>query len=88
MWYIRTLPGVLGGFAAAYGTDEIVSAYDRMSVNLPTSTGNPASLRIAENSFDHGKLNAMGLHTHWNQDNCEFPPPPPDSPQCCRAHDA
>ena len=46
-----------------------------MSVNLPTSTGNPAAARVAENSFDHGKLNAMGLHTHWNQDGCEFPPP-------------
>ena len=49
-------------------TDGIVASYDRMSVNLPTSTGNEASLRIAERGFGHGKLNAQGLHTHFNQD--------------------
>ena len=28
-WYVRTLPGVLGAFAAAYGGDtELVAAFD------------------------------------------------------------
>ena len=30
MWVIRSLPGVVAGFAAAYGTDEVVAAYDMM----------------------------------------------------------
>ena len=25
IWYVRTLPGVLAGFAAAYGTDDLVA---------------------------------------------------------------
>ena len=70
MWYVRTLPGVCGAFAAAYEctTEDIVAAYDRMSVNLPTSSGNEAALRVASRSFEHGKLNAQELHTHFNQD--------------------
>jgi len=39
MWYIRTLPGVLGGFAAAYGTDEIVSAYAGASAPFGSDRG-------------------------------------------------
>jgi hypothetical protein len=69
MWYVRTRPGIVGGFAAAYGGDpELLAAYDRMMINLPTSTGNEHTLRTAATSFQHGKLNAAGLHTHYNQD--------------------
>lgn len=70
MWYVRTLPGVCGAFAAAYecSTEDIVASYDRMSVNLPTSSGNEAALRVASRKFEHGKLNAQELHTHFNQD--------------------
>ena len=30
MWYIRTRPGVVGGFRAAYQEHDVVAAYDRM----------------------------------------------------------
>ena len=67
MWYCRTRPGVIKGFAAAIGTDDLVPAYDRMSINLPTSTGNPTALERASQSFAHGKLGVMQrLHTHKN----------------------
>jgi hypothetical protein len=71
MWYVRTRPGIVGGFAAAYGDSEVLAAYDRMMINLPTSTGNEHTLRTAETRYEHGKLNAAGLHTHWNQDGYE-----------------
>ena len=61
----------LGGFAAAYGDSEVLAAYDRMMINLPTSTGNEHTLRTAETQYEHGKLNAAGLHRHWNQDGYE-----------------
>ena len=67
LWYVRSLAGVVAGFRAAYQEEGIVSAYDRMSINLPTSTGNAASLSVAAQSHDYGKLNADGLHTHFNQ---------------------
>jgi hypothetical protein len=37
--YVRSRPGVLAGFAVAYGvpSSELVADYDRMSINLPTS---------------------------------------------------
>ena len=41
---------------------------DRMMINLPTSTQNEATLAMAERNYRHGKLNAQGLHTHYNQD--------------------
>ena len=66
MWYVRTLPGVVRAFEAAYG-EPAVCAYDRPSVNLPTSSGNEAALRVAEQWYPHGKLHAGGLHTHFNQ---------------------
>lgn len=68
MWYVRTRPGVVGGFAAAYGEDELLAAYDRMMINLPTSTFNEHTLQTARTNYQHGKLNAAGLHTHYNQD--------------------
>ena len=40
---------------------------DRMMINLPTSTQNEATLAMAERNYRHGKLNAQGLHTHYNQ---------------------
>jgi len=92
MWYIRTRPGVVGGFRAAYQEHGVVAAYgapspsacrrlapqangheltrmrtDRMMINLPTSTQNEATLAMAERNYRHGKLNAQGLHTHYNQ---------------------
>jgi hypothetical protein len=39
-----------------------------MSVNLPTTSGNEAALRVAAERFAHGKLRANTLHTHYNQD--------------------
>jgi hypothetical protein len=68
MWYVRTRLGVVGGFAAAYGESEIIAAYDQMVINLPTSTGNANTMRIAQTNYEHGKLNAAGLHTHYDQD--------------------
>jgi hypothetical protein len=66
--YVRALPGVVKAFEAAYG-EPAVAAYDRLSVNLPTSSGNPAALRQAGVTYKHGKLRANGLHTHFNQDS-------------------
>ena len=43
-WYTRTLPGVLRGFASAYGTDDIVTAFGPMVINRPAS---PAQRRRA-----------------------------------------
>ena len=67
MWYVRSLPKLRKAFETAYG-EPAVAAYDRPSVNLPKSSGNKAALWVAERSFEHGKLNAMELHTHFNQD--------------------
>jgi hypothetical protein len=70
MWYVRSRPGVMGAFHAAYGTPEdptpsLVAMYDRMSVNLPTSSGNPETLRVAAESTQHGKFGvAQQMHTH------------------------
>lgn len=67
MWFCRTRPGVIKGFAAAIGTEDLVPAFDRMSINLPTSSGNPEALSKAAQSFSHGKLGVMQpLHTHKN----------------------
>ena len=71
MWYVRSRPGVINAFHAAYGTQhdsELVAAYDRMSVNLPISSGNPAALRIAAATSEHGKFGvAQRMHTHIGQ---------------------
>ncbi|HEU4578541.1 MAG TPA: phytanoyl-CoA dioxygenase family protein [Polyangiaceae bacterium] len=71
MWYVRTRPGVLQAFHAAYGTQadaELVALYDRMSVNLPTSSGNSAALRVAAMTSQHGKFGvAQRMHTHLGQ---------------------
>ena len=68
MWFVRSRPGVLAGFAAAYQVPEnqLVADFDRMSINLPTSSGNEAALRVAERRYPHGKLGvAQEMHTHW-----------------------
>ncbi|HKO94814.1 MAG TPA: phytanoyl-CoA dioxygenase family protein [Polyangiaceae bacterium] len=71
MWYVRARPGVLRAFHAAYGTQddsELVASYDRMSVNLPVSSGNPAALRVAAASSHLGKFGvAQRMHTHLGQ---------------------
>lgn len=68
MWYVRSRAGVMGAFHAAYGTQrdtELVAMYDRMSVNLPTSSGNPETLRVAGESTSLGKFGvAQQMHTH------------------------
>jgi hypothetical protein len=71
MWYVRSRPGVVNAFHAAYGTyddAELVAAYDRMAVNLPVSSGNPAALRMAARTSQHGKFGvAQRMHTHVGQ---------------------
>lgn len=71
MWYVRTRPGVINAFHAAYGTHrdaELVAAFDRMSVNLPISSGNPGALRVAAATSQHGKFGvAQRMHTHVGQ---------------------
>lgn len=71
MWYVRSRPGVINAFHAAYGTrddSELVANYDRMSVNLPVSSGNSAALRVASATSQHGKFGvAQRMHTHIGQ---------------------
>ena len=68
---MRSRRGVIDAFHAAYGTQddsELVAAYDRMSVNLPVSSGNPAALRVAGAMSQHGKFGvAQRMHTHVGQ---------------------
>ena len=64
-WYIRTRPGILKGFAAAYGTDDLVAAFDDMAINRPASCGEAS---VAELGEGPGRLNGRRLHTHFNQD--------------------
>jgi phytanoyl-CoA dioxygenase PhyH len=71
MWYVRSRPGVIDAFRAAYGTLDdaaLVAVYDRMSVNLPVSSGNPAAQRVAATTSRHGKFGvAQRMHTHAGQ---------------------
>ncbi len=71
MWYVRSRPAVIGAFHAAYGTQddsELVAAFDRMSVSLPVSSGNPAALRVAATTSQHGKFGvAQRMHTHLGE---------------------
>eukprot|EP01051_Picozoa_sp_SAG22_P001397 SAG22_NODE_54_length_23787_cov_12.917511_10_plen_249_part_00 len=67
MWFCRTRPGVIQGFATAIGTPDLTAAFDRMSINLPTSSGNPVALERAAQSYEHGKFGVMQrMHTHKN----------------------
>lgn len=67
MWYCRTRPGVVQGFVTAIGEPDLTHAFDRMSINLPTSSGNPAALERAAQSYEHGKFGVMqSMHTHKN----------------------
>ena len=36
LWYVRSLPGVLRAYEAAYGTSDLVASFDRMSINRPS----------------------------------------------------
>ena len=36
LWYVRSLPGVLRAYDAAYGTADLVASFDRMSINRPS----------------------------------------------------
>ena len=71
MWYVRSRPGVINAFETAYGThdnSELVTSYDRMSVNLPTSSRNPETLRVAAATSQQGKFGvAQAMHTHSGQ---------------------
>lgn len=71
MWYARTRPGVLEAFHTAYGThadSELIASYDRMSINLPVSSGNPEALRVAAATSQHGKFGvAQRMHHHLGQ---------------------
>ena len=64
-WYLRTLPGICGGFAAAYGTDDMVTAFDRVSIQRPSSCGSPS---VAATPRGTQAFDARQLHTHLNQD--------------------
>ncbi len=67
MWFARTRPGVIAGFQAAYQERDLTAAFDRMSINLPTATGNQGGLqRLAATDHMHGRLNMNELHTHKN----------------------
>ena len=64
-WFVRTLPGIIGGFAAAYGTTDLVTAFDRMSIQRPSSCGSPS---VIETPRGMEAFDARQLHTHFNQD--------------------
>eukprot|EP01052_Picozoa_sp_SAG31_P046873 SAG31_NODE_9140_length_1328_cov_1.030919_2_plen_189_part_00 len=67
-WYCRTLPGVLAGFAAAYGTDDLVTAYDRMAVNRPLECGETSIAELWAETQQNPLMRVRSLHTHYNQD--------------------
>ena len=92
MWYVRSRPGVLRAFHAAFGTeaDELVASYDRMSVNLPTSSGNPEALRVAATVSDAGtKFGVAQVPARPPPTTPPRPLPPPpagtDHSACCRS---
>ena len=64
-WQCRTLPRVCEGFATIYGTDELVTSFDRASINRPQACGSEAVLKMGSGP---GRLDAGRLHTHFNQD--------------------
>jgi hypothetical protein len=75
MWFTRTRRGVFDGFAAAYQERDLTAAFDRMSVNLPTATNNPAVLKKAAHTNRHGKLVSL-----FSLPVAPSPPPPPAPP--------
>ncbi len=67
MWFARTRPGVIAGFQAAYQEQDVIPAFDRMSINLPTAAENEGvQRRLAATNHAHGRLNMQELHTHKN----------------------
>ena len=73
-WYCRQLPGVLAGFAAAYGTDDLVTAYDRMAINRPVECGEESVAELEAAALQNPFMRIRGLHTHYDQVS---PRPPP-----------
>lgn len=67
-WYCRTLPGVISGFASCYGTDDLVTAYDRMAVNRPVDCGEASVAELAAATKENPLMGIRGLHTHFDQD--------------------
>ena len=64
-WFVRTLPRVRAGFAAVYGTSDLVTSFDRASINRPASCGAESVLKMGSGP---ARLFANRLHTHFNQD--------------------
>jgi hypothetical protein len=67
-WYCRSLPGVLSGFASCYGTDDLVTAYDRMAINRPVECGEASIADLAAATAANPLMGIRGLHTHFDQD--------------------
>lgn len=60
---------MLSAFAAAYGTDDLVSAYDNMSVNRPVDCEQPALEDMLTGRGEGvGHRWDASLHTHHDQD--------------------
>ena len=74
-WYCRSLPGVLAGFAAAYGTDDLVTAYDRMAINRPVECGEESVAELEAAALQNPFMRIRGLHTHYDQVRPPFPLP-------------
>ena len=64
-WRCRTLPRVCRGFATVYGTSDLVTSFDRASINRPHACGSESVLRMGSGP---ARLDAGRLHTHFNQD--------------------
>jgi hypothetical protein len=64
-WRCRTLPRVCEGFATVYGTHDLVTSFDRASINRPQACGAESVLNMGSGP---ARLDADRLHTHFNQD--------------------
>ena len=69
-WFVRTLPGVIDVVAAAYGTHDLTTAFDRLAVNRPVACGFP-SIAMNAPGEDGTAFDQRKLHTHFNQDGTE-----------------
>ena len=84
-WYCRSLPGVLAGFAAAYGTDDLVTAYDRMAINRPVECGEESVAELEAAALQNPFMRIRGLHTHYDQVRPTPSAPPFSSCKCTAA---
>ena len=67
-WHVRTLPGVLDSFAAAYETDDLVTAYDNMAINRPISCGQESVASLRDGRGEGvGHRWDQSMHNHFNQ---------------------